>query len=115
LVVDDDTGVRSVAVRLLEFEGLVAVGAESGARALELVCQQRFDCVLLDLTMPMLSGAATFEELRRLEKTLPVVFSSGQRDAEIDSLIIADDYVAFLDKPFTPQRLLSTIRQVCAK
>lgn len=115
LVVDDDAGVRDVAVRLLEFEGVHATSVASGQEALELLDSESFDCVLLDLTMPRFSGSDTFRALRKRNQELPVVFSSGQRDFTVDSLVGEGTNAYFLDKPFTPRRLLDAIARACKR
>ncbi len=115
LVVDDDAGVRDVAVRLLQFEGVRATSVASGHEALELLDSETFDCVLLDLTMPRFSGSDTFRALRQRNQELPVVFSSGQRDLTVDSLVDEGKNAFFLDKPFTPRRLLEMIARACKR
>lgn len=115
LVVDDDAGVRDVAVRLLEFEGVQATSVASGQEALQLLDSENFDCVLLDLTMPRFSGPDTFRALRKRNRELPVVFSSGQRDMTIDALVGEGKNAYFLDKPFTPRRLLEAIARACKR
>ena len=115
LVVDDDAGVRDVAVRLLEFEGVQATSVASGQEALELLDSENFDCVLLDLTMPRFSGSDTFRALRKRNQELPVVFSSGQRDVTVDALVGEGKNAYFLDKPFTPRRLLDVIARACKR
>jgi len=115
LVVDDDAGVRDVAVRLLEFEGVQATSVASGQEALQLLDSESFDCVLLDLTMPRFSGPDTFRALRKRNRELPVVFSSGQRDMTVDALVGEGKNAYFLDKPFTPRRLLDAIARACKR
>ena len=115
LVVDDDPGVRDVAVRLLEFEGVRATSVASGQEALALLNSESFDCVLLDLTMPRFSGRDTFRALRKSNLELPVVFASGQRDDSVDALVVAESNAYFLDKPFTPRRLLDVIALACKR
>jgi len=115
LVVDDDPGVRDVTVRLLEFEGVRATSVASGQEALALLDSESFDCVVLDLTMPRLSGKDTFRALRKSNLELPVVFSSGQRDDSVDSLVVAGSNAYFLDKPFSPRRLLDVIVLACKR
>jgi len=115
LVVDDDAGVRDVAVRLLEFEGVQATSVASGQEALQLLDSESFDCVLLDLTMPRFSGPDTFRALRKRNRELPVVFSSGQRDMTVDALVSEGKNAYFLDKPFTPRRLLDAIARACKR
>jgi adenylate cyclase len=102
LVVDDNTSNRDVLARRLTREGHKVVTAANGASALDLVLQQDFDIVLLDLIMPGMSG---FEVLRRLKATertshIPVIVISALD--ELDSVVRcieagAEDY---LTKPF---------------
>jgi adenylate cyclase len=111
LVVDDNAANRDVLARRLMREGHQVVTAANGAAALEIVAQQEFDLVLLDLIMPEMSG---FELLRRLKATqhtsdVPVIVISALN--ELDSIVRcieagAEDY---LTKPFNPVLLRARI------
>jgi CheY-like chemotaxis protein len=113
LVVDDDDAVRTVAMRCLTFYGLAAVGVGSGEEAIETLQRDSFDCVVLDLNMPTLSGSATLEGLRADNPTLPVLLASGGRGDEVDRLLLRFEKLSFLDKPYTPSRLVGAIRSLC--
>jgi adenylate cyclase len=111
LVVDDNAANRDVLARRLMREGHQVVTAANGAAALEIVAQQEFDLVLLDLIMPEMSG---FELLRRLKAArhtsdVPVIVISALD--ELDSVVRcieagAEDY---LTKPFNPVLLRARI------
>jgi len=111
LVVDDNASNRDVLARRLTREGHKVVTAMNGASALDLVKQQDFDTILLDLIMPEMSG---FEVLRRLKATdstshIPVIVISALD--EIDSIVRcietgAEDY---LTKPFNPVLLRARV------
>jgi DNA-binding response OmpR family regulator/C4-dicarboxylate-specific signal transduction histidine kinase len=110
LVVDDEEAVRGVARHLLERSGFSIVEAATGEEALAICAAQRnaLRIVLLDLTMPGMSGEATLAELRRRWPSLPVIVSSGfMRD---DSCGI--DGVPFLPKPYRPAELVDIIRRL---
>jgi len=79
LVVDDETSVRRLARAMVERCGFTVAEAADGAEALEAIRAnpERFACVLLDLTMPRMSGEEALRELRRVNATLPVILSSG--------------------------------------
>jgi class 3 adenylate cyclase len=104
LVVDDNASNRDVLARRLTREGHTVVTAANGSSALDLVAQQDFDIVLLDLIMPEMSGFEVLRRLKASEQTshIPVIVISALD--EIDSVVRcieagAEDY---LPKPFNP-------------
>lgn len=111
LVVDDELPVRVVASRMLELAGFQVVLAENGARAVELLEErgETIQAVLLDAVMPVMSGHATFGELRRRRPDLPVLFFSGHGVRPDQD---GDARVGFIEKPFTLQNLLEGLRAV---
>ena len=112
LVVDDDPSVRRLLTLVLTDAGLDVEEAENGRQALDLARRNSYSMVLLDNTMPGLSGLQVLAELRAAEatRTLPVVIVTGQDDvaARVDGLHRgADDYVV---KPFHPDELVARVR-----
>ena len=104
LVADDNRMNRLLLGRSLEQQGHTVVFAENGREALELLRQQRFDVLLLDVLMPELDGYRVLEELRNdtLLRDIPVVMTSALD--ELDSVVKciemgAEDY---LTKPINP-------------
>src|SRR5690606_27942776 len=89
LLIDDEPAVRLVTGRMLSELGHQVVTADSGRRALELLQQQpdAIDLVVLDLTMPELSGEQTLEQLRAVRSDLPVVITSGFQAADASLLL----------------------------
>ncbi len=112
LIVDDDAGVRDVAVRALRYEKLDATSVACGEDALARVRDVHVDCVVLDLTMPSMSGPETFRALRALSPTLPIVLCSGWRTDEVDGLLDSGGRSTFLRKPFTPRQLATAVHSV---
>jgi PAS domain S-box-containing protein len=110
LVVDDEETVRGVARHVLERSGFSTVVAATGEEALALcsALQKSLRIVLLDLTMPGMSGEATLAELRRRWPWLPVIVSSGFMPD--DSNGIAG--VPFLAKPYRPSELVAIVRRL---
>ncbi|MEI6500328.1 MAG: PAS domain S-box protein [Armatimonadota bacterium] len=113
LLVDDEPEViRGASEALLRF-GYQVSSVPSGAEAVALVRQQptAFDLVILDLVMPGLSGQETFARLRELSPRLKVLIASGYMpQMERDSLLAGAN--GHLDKPFSLDRLLETVRMV---
>lgn len=111
LVVDDNETNRDLISRQLARFGYVVATAGDGEQALELMRQQEFDLVLLDVIMPVLDGVETLTRLRSEERLAdtPVIMLSSLN--ELDSAVRcielgATDYIA---KPVQPTLLEARI------
>jgi signal transduction histidine kinase/CheY-like chemotaxis protein len=110
LVVDDDVGVRAALGRLLELFGFKVVEAEGGRAAVRIAeARPELRLVILDMTMPEMSGEATFRELRRIRPGLPVVLSSGYDEVEASRRFVSKGLAGFLHKPFTTADLVRCV------
>lgn len=108
LLVDDDALVRDSTRMLLEASGLSVTSVESGSDALELLTdgRQTFDCILLDQTMPGLSGVETCRQMRESGISSPVLLMSGYSEVGLDDDLPS---VGFLSKPCVRSDLLAAI------
>ena len=98
LVVDDNEMNRDMLSRRLSRRGHTVVMADNGQKALELIEQQSFDVVLLDIMMPGISGIEVLEIIRRSNSAsdLPVIMATAKADSEdvVAALKLgANDYV----------------------
>jgi signal transduction histidine kinase/ActR/RegA family two-component response regulator len=111
LVVDDDPMVRSVAKRLLESFGLTVHVADGGREALDHIgaAPDAIDAVLLDMTMPELSGPEVFARIQVIRPDLPVVLMSGYHEDEL-APEVGQGISGFIQKPFTPADLAARLR-----
>jgi two-component system, cell cycle sensor histidine kinase and response regulator CckA len=102
LVVEDEEGVRTVALRMVERCGYAAVPAADGLEAVNLVRQNpvRFDCVLLDLTMPRMGGEEALREIRHIAPHLPVLVCSGYPAQELTERFSGQAVTGFVQKPY---------------
>ncbi len=116
LVADDEEGVRSLVANVLEEAGYTVELVADGAQAVERLRQLRDSVrlVLLDLTMPLLSGAETAMELRRIQPEIPIIAMSGYGDIEVMQRFGEAGVSDYLPKPFTPDQLAAKIRDVLA-
>jgi PAS domain S-box-containing protein len=110
LLVDDEELVRRAAGRMLERSGCRVVVAENGRRALEVLGERgaEVDLVMLDLTMPELSGEETLAHLRARWPDLPVLLTSGFTEAARPA---GPGPTAFLQKPFEASQLEGMVRR----
>lgn len=116
LVVDDEPGPRQVFRLLLEAEGYQVTEAVDGSDALGIFAADpgRFDCVLLDLSMPKLGGHEVFREIRAIRSDTPVVLVSGFSEEEILSRLGGAPRAQALQKPIRGKTLIATVRSVIA-
>jgi two-component system cell cycle sensor histidine kinase/response regulator CckA len=113
LVVDDDEGIRDLAQEALGRAGLSVLCARDGHEAIETFRRYRDEirAVLLDRTMPDISGEEAFEEIRRLRPDARIVLMSGYSEERAVQHFAAADLVGFLKKPFLPETLTEEIRR----
>jgi two-component system cell cycle sensor histidine kinase/response regulator CckA len=110
LVVDDEENIRQITKATLEKFGYRTLIAADGTEALAIYAQNaaEINLVLTDMAMPFMDGAATIRALRRLNPTLPIIAASGLPPADINDLNVN----AFLSKPYTAEKLLTTIAEI---
>jgi PAS domain S-box-containing protein len=111
LVVDDEESVRRVIRRVLERAGHHVVLACDGEEAIAILRErpEGFRAVVLDLTMPKMSGEQTLAELRAISPHVPVVLVSGFSESEATSHFAEKGIAAFLPKPFSVEELKAAI------
>jgi len=112
LIVDDDRTFRRSTAELLRDAGYRVDTAADGREAGELLEEEEYDLLLMDLRMPGLDGTRVVEVLRRRGVRIPVLMVSGYGTVEtaVDSLHVgADD---FLTKPVEPDRLERKVEEL---
>lgn len=109
LVTDDDPAIVGLVRATLEPEGFKITAAATGKEAVELMKQNGFDLVILDIMMPVMDGLEACRQIRQFSD-VPIIFLSA-KDEEADTVvgftIGADDYVT---KPFKPRELTARVR-----
>jgi two-component system, cell cycle sensor histidine kinase and response regulator CckA len=112
LVVDDDAAVRTVLRRMLTHCGFSVLEAENGQEGVDVFRNRSADVVLLDMTMPVMGGEATFRALRAIRADIPVLLSSGHNEIEATRRVTARGHTGFLQKPFTPSDLVAKLQAI---
>jgi two-component system, cell cycle sensor histidine kinase and response regulator CckA len=113
LVVDDEDMVRDLARTVLERHGLRVLVAADGDEALAQYGAHHgeINLVLLDYSLPGMTGLQVFEELRKIEPQLCVVFASGYALEGDASPLLAAGGRAFIAKPYRPEELMEAVRK----
>ena len=114
LVVEDQDEVRNLIRKMLEARGYRVLVAATGGAALELAAAHAGDIDLLvtDVVMPGMSGPAVSQILGLSRKSMRTLFLSGYTDESIVHRGLLNPGMAFLQKPFTADRLASKVRAV---
>lgn len=112
LLVEDEDPVREVSARLLRRAGYSVVDRKDGQRALDEFERSNgaFDIIITDMVMPGMGGRELAHRIRQRSPEIPVVFMSGYTDDEELRNSLADSRALFIEKPFTPELLLSKLR-----
>jgi len=114
LLAEDASAVRAVAQEILKRLGYTVLVANDGHSALQLA-RARSDTIHLlitDVIMPEMSGRQLADRLKEQRPGLKVLFVSGYTDDAIVRHGMLEPGIAFLQKPFTPQKLARKVREV---
>ena len=111
LVVDDNEFNLEVARGLLEDRGVLVSTAENGAQALAAVGRTRFDCVLMDMQMPVMDGVSAARLIRSQPATagLVVIAMTANAGEDDQKLCLQAGMNAVVTKPIDPQHLFLTL------
>ncbi|HXQ37679.1 MAG TPA: response regulator [Anaerolineales bacterium] len=104
-VVDDDASMREAIKALIGSTGLTVEDFSSAEEFLSSGRAQLFDCLILDVMMPGLSGLDLQQRLRTENQRLPIIFVTAHYNEKDRTRALAAGAVAFLAKPFTEQEL----------
>jgi two-component system, cell cycle sensor histidine kinase and response regulator CckA len=114
LLVEDDEAVRTLAKTALERLGYIVLVAADGEEALRLAQQNNEHIHLLatDVIMPYVGGHELAQRLTARRPTMKVLYLSGYMDDAVVRQGLVHNRVPFLQKPYTPQSLVSKVREV---
>jgi PAS domain S-box-containing protein len=112
LVIDDEEMVRDAMAEILTAAGLQVLQAADGPTGIRLFRQHESELtlILLDLSMPGMSGEEVFYELRRHNTRIPVLLVSGYSEHEVMDRFVNKGLTGFIQKPFTTDSLLQQIQ-----
>ena len=109
LVVDDKEVIRALFKGTLEELGHSVIVAETSSKGLELVKEQDFGLVFLDLKMPGMSGAELFRQIRAVKPKLPVVIATGYPDSDMMMQAMDQGPFGVMNKPFGKADIIDAV------
>ena len=117
LVVDDEMSVCEIARDMLADLGYTVMLQYDGKAGVEFYRsrQASVDLVLLDVNMPLMGGKQAFEELRRLNPLVRILFLTGYSKESAELAMLPEDADGFLQKPFQVEDLASKVRSALDK
>jgi DNA-binding NtrC family response regulator len=116
LLVDDEAVIRNVGRAILQRQGYQVLLAEDGLEAVEVYRRERgrIQLVILDLTMPRMSGLDTLRHLVQLDPAAAVLLSSGYSLEQVPE-VGTEGVLGFVNKPYRPQDLIDAVHSALDK
>jgi len=117
LVVDDETEIAELIGEMLGGAGYEVMTAESGAVALAMLAEARFDAIVSDLHMPDIDGAQLWREVRGLHPALArrMLFVTGDTLSPIARQFLSETRCDSLNKPFSKAELLARVTELLSR
>jgi CheY-like chemotaxis protein len=114
LVADDEEMVRRTAGEMLKQQGYSVILAANGPEAVDIFGEKasEISIILLDLTMPLMSGEETLRRLQSIRSDVKVVLTSGYNEMEAIQRFAGNGLAGFIQKPYTPTQLAEKIKTV---
>ncbi len=112
LLAEDDMDIADLVVMLLTEREVDVTHAANGAIALDMIDQDSFDLILMDLNMPVMTGYQVIEELRKKEVQIPIVVMSASSLEDSSHSVLNLDCDAYLVKPVSVDDILQVANQL---
>lgn len=117
LIIDDEKIVMEIAAEILSTCGYTIHTASGGREGIRLYkeLENEIDAVLLDMSMPEMSGKQVYEELNNMNPEIKVILASGNPNDPRVQDVISKANVTFQEKPFRLTDLAATLHKVTQK
>ncbi|OMH32142.1 response regulator [Motiliproteus sp. MSK22-1] len=114
LAVDDSTTLRQMVTMTLKSSGHQVIEATNGKEALQAAQGKQVDLVLSDVNMPIMDGITLVKELRKISsyRLTPILMLTTESSADMKQQGKSAGATGWLVKPFSPDKLLATVKRV---
>jgi len=109
LVIDDDEEICSLFEDTLKESGHSVTSVNEASKGLEMVKNQDYDLVFLDLKMPVMDGAELFRQIRLAKPKLPVTIITGYPDGDLMMNALTHGPLGVMSKPFRGSDILAAV------
>lgn len=111
IFIDDEAAIRDAVRQWLELSGVTVRTCDSVAQALRLINADFHGVVISDVRMPGQDGLQLLESLMAIDRDLPVIIVTGHGDVPMAVQALRQGAYDFIEKPFTPERLLESCKR----
>lgn len=111
-VIDDDRSMARMLARVIKAEGFEVEHFSSAEEFLASGSLRDFDCLILDMNLPGMSGIDLQRQLNDSGVEIPIVFISGQAEEAARQCALDAGAAGFFSKPFSIDSLLANIRSI---
>lgn len=115
IVVDDEAAIREAVQQWLELSGFTVRTCASAVEALAVVDRDFPGIVVSDVRMPGSDGLQLLDKLLQIDSDLPVILVTGHGDVPMAVQALRQGAYDFIEKPFSPERLLDSVRRALDK
>ena len=115
LVIDDEKNIRDGCQQILSTQGWNVVTTDNGSEGIEMVRNESFDIVLLDLKMPGISGVDIMNAIQQIDTEILVIIITGYATVESAVEVMKGGAYDFVSKPFTTDQLIIVVRRALEK
>ena len=115
IVVDDETSIRTAVEQWLSLSGFDVQLYSCAEDCLHHLPAQFAGVIVSDVRMPGMGGLALLKRLQQLDADLPVILLTGHGDVPMAVEAMREGAYDFLEKPFSPEALLSSLRRALEK
>ncbi|MFP6861694.1 sigma-54-dependent transcriptional regulator [Pseudomonas sp.] len=115
IVVDDEAAIREAVQQWLELSGFSVQSCATAQAALALVDRDYPGIVISDVRMPGTDGLQLLDSVLERDRDLPVILITGHGDVPMAVQALRQGAYDFIEKPFTPERLLDSVRRALDK
>jgi excisionase family DNA binding protein len=109
IVIDDDESICGLFKDTLEGEGFDCTAVNDPFQGLEMVKNNSYDMVFLDLKMPGMDGAELLRQIRQVKPQIPVNVITGFRDSELMTKALVYGPMGVIGKPFTSSEIITAV------
>lgn len=111
VLVDDDQYVLDSTATLLRISGIDVTAVDSGEKALAALAAERYDLVLTDVNMPVMTGIELLRRIRERDDELPVILMTAYAELNIAVSAIKEGAFDFIIKPYSPAHLIHAVEK----
>ena len=114
LVVDDEITTLNIAKEMLEIYGYTVLTAKNGEEGVKIFKSnyKKLTAVILDMTMPKMDGKEALKQMKEINKSTPVILSSGYHISNATKSISSNEFEGFIQKPYGPKELAQTFHEL---